>query len=333
MAAERTHGHIRLAAEAAWVASDNGLGPHVVVRACLIDGGHLLGCELDAEHLNVGLEVLDLVPADEGDAVLVLLTGPRERDARYGHLHVAGGELVSDALEDFGELDLCIGRLRPAHLLLAESLWALKLATPKHAEGSEGHALVTEHGDDLLLHSAVSKGEPALAACQLTFQALSSQDDELGHAARLGILIAGRHDPGGHIARAEVEHSALAHEVVECAHELGDARAPVPVVHVQDVDVVGLQLAQRRLERHVQAFGAVALEINVDARVDPVHAVVVEPGELGRENNGVAVLAGLHPFPNQALGLLGCVSAAVCLGGLRRAWVVPAFIPCLKLTT
>ena len=90
----------------------------------------------------------------------------------------------------------------------------------------------------------------------------------MSERARLG------NPPGGGIGDANVEHFALADEVVEPTHDLFHGRESVPDVDPVQVDVAGLQ----------------ALEAGFDG-VD--HAFAVVPGSIRvLAGNGVTVLGG-----------------------------------------
>jgi len=73
---------------------------------------------------------------------------------------------------------------------------------------------------------------------------LALVDDELAEAVVAGVLVCFGYDPGGGVGDAEVEDAALVAGCVEGLHEFGDGGCHVPPVHVEDVDVVGLELAE-----------------------------------------------------------------------------------------
>ena len=56
-----------------------------------------------------------------------------------------------------------------------------------------------------------------------------------------------RHLPRRRVGEADVADLARAHQIVERAHRLLDGRVRVPGVHPVEIDVVGLQAAQRLL--------------------------------------------------------------------------------------
>ncbi len=65
------------------------------------------------------------------------------------------------------------------------------------------------------------------------------------------VLVRFGDDPGGCVAHAEIENFALLDNCVEGLHEFGDGSCEVPPVDVEDVEVIGLQFAERGIERHV----------------------------------------------------------------------------------
>src|SRR5215510_9604918 len=67
--------------------------------------------------------------------------------------------------------------------------------------------------------------------------------------------------PCGSIGDADVEHFALADEVVERAHDLFDGRESVPNVHPVKVDVAGLQALEAGFDGLDHALAVVACSI------------------------------------------------------------------------
>lgn len=66
-------------------------------------------------------------------------------------------------------------------------------------------------------------------------------------------------NPCGCVTDTKVQHLSAVHQRIERLHNLWDARSIIPPVHVQQVNVVGLKLLQRRLERYTERLGAVEL--------------------------------------------------------------------------
>ena len=122
------------------------------------------------------------------------------------------------------------------------------------------------------------------------------------------VLVGLGDDPGWGVGDAEVEDFAGGDEVVEALHELLHRGGVVPPVHVQQVDVVGLQLGQAGRERQAQRLGAVAAVVGLDeAVVAAVHVVV--GGELGGQHDLVAIATRGHPLAHPLLRLLVLVVA------------------------
>jgi hypothetical protein len=89
--------------------------------------------------------------------------------------------------------------------------------------------------------------------------------------------------PARHVGQARVADLARADEVVERPHDLFDRGQPVPRVQQEEVDVVGAQPAQRRLDGadHVLAPVAALVEVPAEDRADLVLGLPVggvEPG-------------------------------------------------------
>lgn len=111
------------------------------------------------------------------------------------------------------------------------------------------YSFIPTHRDDFSLKIAAPGVPPALI------------DAELAQAVVTSVLIRLGDDPGGSVGDAEVQDLALDDEVVEALHELGDARAEVPPVHVEEVDVVSLQLPEGGAHGGVQALAAITGEV------------------------------------------------------------------------
>ena len=92
-----------------------------------------------------------------------------------------------------------------------------------------------------------------------------------------------RHLPGRRIGEADVADLAGVHQVVERAHGLVDGREPIPGVHPIEIDVVGLQPAERLLARgdDVLSTGPAGVRI----------ARIQIPEELGGDDDAVAAAA------------------------------------------
>ena len=112
---------------------------------------------------------------------------------------------------------------------------------------------VSRHREELTLDVAVGERVGPL------------QGDEGRPAAQLGERHRLRDHPRGRVRDADVQDLPGRHEIVERAHDLGDGRHPVPHVQPQEVDVVGAQPTQARLERLHEVLAVVAARIRVVA--------------------------------------------------------------------
>src|SRR5262249_34420828 len=97
-----------------------------------------------------------------------------------------------------------------------------------HAEGAAG-------GDHLELDHARAQAVQALLAPQAEEPALR------GDAVRL------RNVPAGEVAAADVDHLALAHQLLHRLPDFVPRRAAIDVMHLVEVDAVGLEAAQALL--------------------------------------------------------------------------------------
>ena len=242
--------------------------------------------------------MIDLPSANDGKDM-----GRLVHDIGKGHAREGSPMCLPDLLQRIGHGGI-MRRRRPLPALplqLLALLGGLEAATTESAPGGDPHALGCAHVDDVALEVPIAGGPPALI------------DDELAQSMIAGVLVGFAHHPGGRVGDAEVEHFALAHDIVEALHELGDADGEVPPVHVQDVQVVGLQLLQAVAEGDVQGFGPVAAEVAVDDVV--VASIVgVAGGEFGSDDHLVAQAAGGHPLADPHLGLL----RLVVVGGVNE---------------
>ena len=93
-----------------------------------------------------------------------------------------------------------------------------------------------------------------------------------------------RHVPGGEVATADVADLALADQLLHRLPNLLPRRRPVDMVHLVQVDVIGLQPPQTRLTR---APNAVRGQPSV-VRTEP-HRLV----DLCRQDDGVAASTAL----------------------------------------
>ena len=95
--------------------------------------------------------------------------------------------------------------------------------------------------------------------------------------------------PRGVVAEARVAHLALLHEHVERLHRLVDRRVHILEVAPEEIDVVGLQAAQRvldraehRLSRRAAAVRIALPHVSAELRGDD-HAVALAAARAGRE--------------------------------------------------
>jgi hypothetical protein len=91
--------------------------------------------------------------------------------------------------------------------------------------------------------------------------------------------------------------------MIETLHDLFDAGGKVPVVHVQDIDVRGLEFSERCFDTESERFGVVGSEVGLlQCRLG--HDLV-RRGVLGGNDHLIASVWVLgHPFANPGFGLL-----------------------------
>jgi hypothetical protein len=88
----------------------------------------------------------------------------------------------------------------------------------------------------------------------------------------------------------QVEHLARGNEVMQRVHDLFDGRAPVPPVHVKDVDVRRAQLRERRLKGDAQRLGRVATVVDL---LSNLSVVLLEVSRV-LQSRGVSAAAPRH---------------------------------------
>ena len=117
--------------------------------------------------------------------------------------------------------------------------------------------------------------------------------------------------PGEVVAEPDVTDLALTHEVVECPEGLLQRRAGIPAVHLVEIDVVGLQAFQARLDgpQHVHP-----------CRAGPVEVVAHRQAELGGQDD--LLPQALQGIPEQGLAF----PAGVDVGGIDE---VDAAVQCV----
>ena len=112
-------------------------------------------------------------------------------------------------------------------------------------------------GDDLRLNSAHQHGVLRLRAHELR-EVLSGSSPR-----RVGDL------PRRKVGVADVEHLAVAHQVIECSQRLFDWRVGVRAVELVEVDIVGLEPFEAALHALQDALPRAALAVWAVLPVDP----------------------------------------------------------------
>lgn len=260
----------------------------------------ILGAQLQPQRLDIGLQVLDFAPADDGEHVGRFVHHVRQRHGRERRVVESRGHFLEhggDALL-FGRGAAHLAALAPGLLLLLPLLRGFEVAAAEGAPGRETHALVGAHVEDVALEVAVCGRPFALV------------DDELAEALLAGVFVGFGDDPGRGVADAEVEDFAGGDDVVERVHEFGDRGCEVPPVDVEDVDEVGLEFLQAGVEGVFEGFLVVADVVGLD---DVVEAFVglVAGCEFRSDDHLVSKAFGFggEPFADPDLGLLGLVVA------------------------
>lgn len=83
-------------------------------------------------------------------------------------------------------------------------------------------------------------------------------NDERGEGVISSILICLRHNPSRSIRYPKIQDLALLNQMVKAPHHLFDACLIVPPVDVEEVDEVGTEFLERRVDGGVKGLDAVA---------------------------------------------------------------------------
>jgi hypothetical protein len=137
---------------------------------------------------------------------------------------------------------------------------------------------VHRSGDHLFLDVTLSQVVQAL---------LADQAEEVPCARNLLGL---RDRPAGEVRRADVDDLAVLDEHLHRLPDLIERRAPVHVMHLVQVDVIGLQASQRPLPSHARPM------LRADRKVS-LGQSLMEPYQLGGDHDLVPAAATLREPP------------------------------------
>ena len=114
--------------------------------------------------------------------------------------------------------------------------------------------------------------------------------DRAGHAPFVRDRGGLHRQPGRHVRQPVIADLARPDEITQRLDDFLDRRDPVPDVHPVEIDIIGAEPLQRRIERPVDILGArsAGMRIAAAARTRAQRAGgVVEP-ELGGQHDGIA---------------------------------------------
>ena len=199
---------------------------------------------------------------------------PGQRDARdRGLVRLGDGlqlvdERVGLLVEEGIDERAAIG---PACRPFLRGVLAAEHAALERRPRRDAEAQLARHRHQLLLDGALEQRVLDLQADER--RPAAEPRDDVG----LGDL------PRRRVGDAEVADLARAHEIVERGHRLLDRRVRVPVVQPVEIDVVGLQAAQRLLAGGDDRLAARAAAVRI-ARIEVA-------AELGGDDEAVALRA------------------------------------------
>src|SRR5215217_4038345 len=244
-----------------------------------VESVHDVGVQLQRHRAEVRLQLLGRPRADDGYGDSGVVQQPGQRDVR-GH----GAELST---KPFVGLELVAVRLDPALLALVCDAPVLggcegagEQTEVQRAVRDKADSEGAQRGNELQLHRSYAEVVKAL---------LGGQAQEVP-CRRCG-LSEGR-VPRSEVAAADVCDLALAHQLLHRLPYLLPRRLPVDVVHLVEVDVVGLQSAQARLARAPDVVGGQPAVVGAET-----HRLV----HLRGEDDVVAVAASSQPAADDLL--------------------------------
>jgi len=82
---------------------------------------------------------------------------------------------------------------------------------------------------------------------------------------RPSIFVGLSNDPSRSVRYTEVQDLSRPHDIIQGKHNLLDGRRVVPPVDIEDINVIGLQLDQRGLERVLEGFLVVTAIVDLDS--------------------------------------------------------------------
>jgi hypothetical protein len=157
--------------------------------------------------------------------------------------------LVRNLFQLLRNLDIALRKLsrpRASRFPRLPRLSRLEFPLSERRPRRNRHPLIAAHRDNFPLHVPES-GVPSPLV-----------DGEGAQAIGPRVAVGFHDEPGWRVGYAEVEHLARDDEVVEPVHHFFDRGGEVPPVHVQQVDVAGLQLDETVLDGGAHAFQGVA---------------------------------------------------------------------------
>src|SRR5712692_2041382 len=243
-------------------------------RGQRVEPGRLLGAERDVERLEVVVQLRQRARAEDRRCHPRPALHPGQRHASDGRVELPGdtlqlvndgvGLVVKEARGPHAAVGLHAARVLTRVLAAQDA--ALEWRPRRHPEAefpSHRHQLTFDGAfEQRILDLKSDEGRPAA---------------ELGDQLRLG------HLPRRRVGDAEVAHLAGTHEILERPHRLLDGRVLVPVVQPIEIDVIGLQPAQRLLALGDDRLAAGAAPIGI--------ADVEVAAELGRDHQAVSLVA------------------------------------------
>lgn len=243
-------------------------------RARRVQFGAQLGRDGEVGGRQVRVQLADTARADDGRPDARLGGHPVQRDLGHRAVH-CGGDLAEHV-----EHTTVVVVPRPDELRCH--------VEPAGAGGTVGAALIlageqatgqwAPRGDA----EAERRGHRHVLGLDLPVQqrVRELEADHRTQRVCLGVGLRAGRVPARHVGQARVADLARRHQVVQGVHDFLDRREPVPGVQQVQVDVVGAQPPQRRIQRADEVFAAVAARV----RVTGVDAV----GELGGEYDSFA---------------------------------------------
>src|SRR6266700_8437707 len=118
--------------------------------------------------------------------------------------------------------------------------------------------------------------------------------------AQLGNSLCPSQKPSGSIRESDVTHLARPNQIIQRRHHFFSRRKRVPVVQPIEVNVIGVQTTQRRVQRAINIFAPNSAGVGI--------TLFTAKPKLRRQHDSIAVSAFLQEFTDEGFASAVCVT-------------------------